>query len=108
MTEPPAELYYKVRRSRMMAAAAWSVILALAVLAGVYGMQRLRSNPAGAAAAACAPAVATAGRIAPLAQGQVAALAVAHTPFLVPDLDFKDAAGRERKLADWRGRTVLL
>ena len=40
--------------------------------------------------------------------GEVAALAVAHTPFLVPDLAFKDAAGRERKLADWRGRTVLL
>jgi len=30
------------------------------------------------------------------------------TPFLVPDLTFKDAEGHERKLADWRGRTVLL
>jgi thiol-disulfide isomerase/thioredoxin len=26
----------------------------------------------------------------------------------VPDLAFKDAAGRDRTLADWRGRTVLL
>ncbi len=108
MNELPAEPHYKVRRRRMMAAAVWSVILALAVLAGVYGIARLRSNPAGAAAVACAPAVATAARIAPLAQGQVAALAVAHSPFLVPDLAFKDAAGRERKLADWRGRTLLL
>ena len=41
-------------------------------------------------------------------QGEVAALAVAHTPFRVPDLAFKDADGRERTLADWRGRTVLL
>ena len=32
-------------------------------------------------------------------------LAVAQTPFRVPDLAFKDAAGRERTLADWRGRT---
>jgi len=108
MNESPAEPYYKVRRRRITAAAVGSVILALAVLAGVYGMERLRGKPAGAAAAACAPAVATAGRIAPLAHGQVAALAVAHAPFLVPDLTFKDAAGRERKLADWRGRTVLL
>ena len=53
-------------------------------------------------------AVATAGRLAPLAHGEVAALAVAQAPFLVPDLAFKDADGRERTLKDWRGRTVLL
>jgi thiol-disulfide isomerase/thioredoxin len=77
----------------------------LAVLAGVYGMEHLRSNPA---AAACAPAVKTAGAIAPLAHGEVAALTMTHTPFRVPDLAFKDTDGRERTLADWRGRTVLL
>ena len=73
--------------------------------AGVYGMAGLRSNPA---SAACAPAVAAASRIAPLAHGEIAALTVARTPFKVPDLAFKDAQGRERKLSDWRGRTVLL
>ena len=77
----------------------------LAVLAGVYGIGRLRSNPA---TAECAPAIATASRIAPLARGEVAALAVARTPFRLPDLSFKDSAGRERTLNDWRGRTVLL
>jgi thiol-disulfide isomerase/thioredoxin len=77
-----------------------------AVLAGVYGIGRLRGNPA--AAAACEPAVAAADRIAPLAQGEVAALTVARTPFQAPDLAFKDAAGHERTLKDWRGRTVLL
>ena len=91
------------RRYRGLAVVAAIVILA--VLAGVYGMERLRSNPA---AAACEPAVKTAGRIAPLAHGEVAALAVAHAPFRVPDLAFKDAEGHERTLADWRGRTVLL
>ncbi len=104
MTESPAEPYYKVRR-RFIAVAVLCALAAGAVLAGVYGMGRLRSNPA---SAACAPAVVLAGRIAPLARGEVAALAVAHTPFLVPDVPFKDAAGRERKLSDWRGRTVLL
>jgi thiol-disulfide isomerase/thioredoxin len=83
-----------------------AVVVVLAVLAGVYGIGHLRSNPA--AAAACQSAVATAGRIAPLARGEVAAFAVTHAPFRVPDLAFKDAEGHDRTLADWRGRTVLL
>jgi len=90
------------RRYRALAVAA--IVAILAVLAGVYGIEHLRSNPA---AAACEPAVRIAARIAPLARGEVAAVAVAHTPFRVPDLSFKDAEGRERTLADWRGRTVL-
>jgi thiol-disulfide isomerase/thioredoxin len=77
----------------------------LAVLVGVYGIGRLRSNPD---AAACRQAVATAARIAPLAHGEVAALAVAQTGFRVPDLAFKDDSGAVRTLKDWRGRTVLL
>ena len=77
----------------------------LLVLAGVYGIGRLRSNPD---AAACAAAVKTASRIAPLVHGEVAALVVARTGRRVPDLAFKDAEGRERTLLDWRGRTVLL
>jgi thiol-disulfide isomerase/thioredoxin len=105
MTESPAEPYYKVRRRRFIAVAVLCAVAAGAALAGVYGMGRLRSNPA---ATACAPAAAAASRIAPLARGEVAALAVAHTPFLVPDVAFKDADGNDRKLSDWRGRTVLL
>ncbi len=53
MTEPSTEPYYKVRR-RTIVLVAVSGIAVLAVLAGVYGMGRLRSNPA---AAACGPAV---------------------------------------------------
>jgi thiol-disulfide isomerase/thioredoxin len=105
MTEPSVQPYHKVRNRRVIAVAAGGGIAILAVLAAVYGMGRLRSNPA---AAACRPAVETASRIAPLAQGEVAALAVTHTPFLVPDLAFKDANAHERKLSDWRGRTVLV
>ena len=46
-------------------------------------------------------------RIAPLARGEVAALVVAETPLRLPNLAFRDAAGAEKHLADWRGRTVL-
>jgi len=103
MTQLPAEPYYKVRRRRIVSIVA--LCGTLAVLAGVYGIDRLRSNPGDAA---CQPAIETASRIAPLAHGEVAALSVAHTPFRVPDLAFKDAEGKERTLADWRGRTVLV
>jgi thiol-disulfide isomerase/thioredoxin len=103
MTEQSAPSLQKIGRLRLVSAVA--AIGILVVLAGVYGIARLRSNPADAA---CQAAVNAAGRIAPLARGEVAALAVARTPFRVPDLAFKDAAGRDRKLAEWRGRTVLL
>jgi thiol-disulfide isomerase/thioredoxin len=102
MTDPPAFLH-KIGRWRLLSAGAALVILI--VLAGIYGIARRPSNPADAA---CRSAVNTAKRIAPLVRGEVAALAVAQTAFHVPDLAFKDANGRELKLADWRGRTVLL
>jgi thiol-disulfide isomerase/thioredoxin len=73
-------------------------------LAAVYGIGTFLRN---AGDAACRPAVELAKRIAPLARGEVAALAVAETPLRVPDVAFRDAGGAERHLADWRGRTVL-
>jgi thiol-disulfide isomerase/thioredoxin len=103
MSERSAPPHPVARRYRALSVAA--AIAILIVLAGVYGMGHLRSNPA---ASACEPAVKIAARIAPLAHGEIAALAVAHTPFRIPDLSFKDAEGRDRTLADWRGRTVLL
>jgi thiol-disulfide isomerase/thioredoxin len=75
------------------------------MLAGVYGIEHLRGNPADAA---CRPAVALAHRLAPLAHGEVAAVTVAQRPFHVPNLAFKDADGQPHTLADWKGRTVLL
>ena len=108
MTEPPAPSpnppsLRKIGRLRLFSAAA--AVAILIVLAGVYGMEHLRGNPADAA---CGPAVNIARKIAPLARGEVAALAVAQRPFHVPDLTFKDAQGTDKTLADWRGRTVLL
>ncbi len=103
MTEQSAPQRHKIGRLRFISVAATVAILA--VLAGVYGIDHLRSNPADAA---CRPAVQTAARIAPLAHGEVAALTLAHTAFRVPDLAFKDAKGHDHTLADWHGRTVLL
>jgi thiol-disulfide isomerase/thioredoxin len=57
---------------------------------------------------ACQGALAVAHRIAPLAHGEVAAIAVAAEPLRLPDLGFRDLSGAERKLSDWHGRTVLL
>jgi thiol-disulfide isomerase/thioredoxin len=98
---PPASLQ-KIGRLRLFSALGALVILI--VLAGVYGIAHIRSNPTGAT---CQAAVNTAKRIAGLARGEVAALTVAHALFQVPDLAFKDAQGREVRLADWRGRSVL-
>jgi thiol-disulfide isomerase/thioredoxin len=75
-------------------------------LAAVYGITTFLGNRA--SDAQCAPAVATAGRVAPLARGEVAGVVVASRPLQLPDLAFRDASGSERHLAEWRGRTVLL
>lgn len=74
-------------------------------IAGVYGIVAPQRNPA---AAACRPAADLAKRLAPLARGEVAALALASEPRALPPLAFRDGEGREASLSDWRGRTVLL
>jgi thiol-disulfide isomerase/thioredoxin len=108
MTEPSAKppnnpSLQQIGRLRLASAAAAMGVVA--VLAGVYGIARLRSNPADAA---CRAAVNTAAHLAPLVHGEVAALALAQTPFRVPNLAFKDTQGHDKTLADWRGRTILL
>jgi thiol-disulfide isomerase/thioredoxin len=75
-------------------------------LAGIYGIARLTSNPV--VQAECRPAVETAKRLAPLARGEVAAVAAANPPKLLPALAFKDASGAHKTLPEWRGRIVLL
>jgi len=75
-------------------------------LGAVYGISVFLGNRAGDPE--CRPAVATAGRIAPLAHGEVAGVVMAARPLRVPDLAFRDADGVERRLSQWRGRTVLL
>jgi len=44
----------------------------------------------------------------PLSQGQMAAFVFRKAPEGLPEVKFLDAAGKERSLADWRGKVVLL
>jgi len=81
------------------------VVGGLAGFVALYGLG-LKRGPAGDPA--CRAAVDTAQRIAPLAHGEVAALAMATAPLKLPDLAFEDADGRPKKLSDFRGKTVLL
>ena len=74
--------------------------------AGIYGIGGLKRNASDDPA--CRPAVALAGKIAPLAHGEVAALTMATTPLRLPDLAFEDADGKPKKLSDWHGRIVLV
>src|SRR5258705_482015 len=79
---------------------------ALLAFAGVYGFGAFKRGASGDRS--CTGAVELARRMAPLAQGEVAALTMATTPLRLPDLAFEDADGKPRKLSEWRGRTVLV
>jgi thiol-disulfide isomerase/thioredoxin len=75
-------------------------------LAGIYGMGWLVRKSA--VPEACRPAAQLAQTLRPLARGEVAALAPATSPIPLTDVAFRDGDGKERSLADWKGRTVLL
>lgn len=79
---------------------------ALAGFAGVYGIGHLSRNASGDPA--CRAAVDLARKIAPLAHGEVASLALAQKGLRLPDLSFLDGDGRRRSLSEWRGRTLLV
>src|SRR6267154_302831 len=84
-----------------------AVLIGAAIgFAGVFGIGGLKRGAGGDPV--CRGAVDLAQKLAPLAQGEVAALTVATVPLMLPDLAFEDAAGRPKKLSDWRGRTVLV
>ena len=100
---PEAPRTTNSRRIRLIAAAV--AIGAVLGVAGVYGIGGLTRN---AGDPACRPTSDLARRIAPFAKGEVAAVTPAPKPLLIPDLTFKDASGAQKKLSDWRGRTVLL
>jgi thiol-disulfide isomerase/thioredoxin len=100
--DPSSRSAFRRRTGLIVAAVA---IGAAAGFAGVYGIGALMRN---AGEPECRPAVALGKALAPFNRGEVAALAMASQPLRLPDLSFRDASGAERKLSDWRGRTVLL
>jgi thiol-disulfide isomerase/thioredoxin len=91
---------------RIPIAIAAVVIGAVLGFGGIYGFGALKPTASGDPA--CRGAVDLARRIAPLAQGDVAALTMATTPLRLPDLAFADGGGQPRKLSDWRGKTLLV
>jgi thiol-disulfide isomerase/thioredoxin len=81
-------------------------VVACIAAGAVYGIGAFQRNAGDAAV--CADTSAVARRIAPLARGEVAAVAVAQESRPVPQLTFQDASGAQKSLTDWRGRVVLL
>jgi thiol-disulfide isomerase/thioredoxin len=92
----------KRRRSLIALGALAGVAAGLAAVYGIGAMQRNVADPA------CRASAGLTKRLAPLARGEVAAVNIASSPARVPDLAFTDASGKPVRLADFRGRTVLL
>jgi thiol-disulfide isomerase/thioredoxin len=92
----------RTRRRRLVTAGAVAALGALAAVYVVVGLPRNAGDPR------CRPTLDLARRIEPLAHGQVAAVKPAEEARLLPVLAFRNGAGAQRSLADWRGRTVLL
>jgi thiol-disulfide isomerase/thioredoxin len=90
------------RRGLIAGTAVAALLLGLAGVYGIGGLQRNAGTDAG-----CQAAVDIGKRIAPLARGEVAALTVAEKPFRVPEMSFQGGDGRQHQLKDWRGRFVL-
>ena len=81
------------------------IALFFCLVSGLYVTSPSFGNPGDAA---CSGSGAISAKLAPLAQGEVAAIQVQEKPKPVPDLAFTTADGAARKLSDYRGRTVLL
>jgi hypothetical protein len=94
------------KRSRRIQMAGGAVALAaLGAVAVLYG----KAPPPGKAEADCpASSALRAARLAPLAQGDIAALAVDRTPRPAIPIAFDAADGRKLTLADFRGRALVL
>jgi len=105
VTTNPEAAASRTHPRRLVLIAGAIVAGAFAGLAGVYGIGGFMRN---AGDPDCLPALEIARGVGPLARGEVAAMAIAESPLRVPDVAFRDRSGAERRLSDWRGRTVLL
>jgi thiol-disulfide isomerase/thioredoxin len=93
--------------ARRIPLAIGAVLIGAAIgYAAVYAVGGMRRGASGDPT--CRAAVELAHKLAPLAQGEVAALTMASAPLRLPDLAFADADGKLKRLSDWHGRTVLV
>jgi thiol-disulfide isomerase/thioredoxin len=95
----------EARRRFKAAGAAAAALAALAVVAVLYGKAPAPGKAEGDCPAASAAARA---RLAPLAEGELAALAVNAAPRPAASIAFLAPDGRKLTLADFRGRALLL
>ena len=87
----------------MPAAFILGTLAGLAVVYGIVGFQRNAGvDPV------CRPATDLAKTLEPLFKGEIAALTPAKTPIRPAQLSFRDGAGKDRTLAEWKDRVVLL
>jgi thiol-disulfide isomerase/thioredoxin len=100
-TSPPPVAPRRI--ALVIAAVLIGAVIGYAGVSGIGGLKRSAAGDPG-----CQQAVALSRKLAPLAQGEVAALTMATNPLKLPDLAFEDADGKPRKLSEWRGRTVLV
>ena len=93
---------------RGLPAPAISIIALGLVLAFIYVMRGWHHNETASTAESCPAARALATRLAPLAQGEVAALSITVNPQPMPPLTFTDKDGKPVTLASFKGRNILL
>lgn len=92
-------------RSRRLPLALLAVVVAVGLAGVLYGTG---GGGGKEEASQCPAAKAVAARLAPLAQGEVAALNVEKAPRPATPIVFAGADGKKLSLADFRGRNVLL
>ena len=94
------------KRTRRLGIAGGAVALAVVAAAGVlYG----KASPPGKAVADCpAASAARSAQLAPLAHGEIAALAVDRTPKRATPVAFDGPDGRKLTLEDFHGRALVL
>jgi thiol-disulfide isomerase/thioredoxin len=110
MTDPipefPRESKRGPRRTGLIVVAALAG--AAVGLAAVYGIGGMKRNGTAAIDPNCVGAAEVARRLMPFARGEVAALTLNQNSQRLPDLTFLGVDGKQVKLSDFRGRTVLL
>jgi thiol-disulfide isomerase/thioredoxin len=108
--QPPERSTGRSARAPMMRLLLIAALLGAGVgFAAVYGIGGLQRNGTEAGAdSACTATAEAAKRLAPLARGEVAALAPVDRPRQLPELTFQNGEGKPVRLADFRGRVVLI
>jgi thiol-disulfide isomerase/thioredoxin len=94
-----------------LGAAALAAVLGFAAVYVTLGRPDNASSPSNTVAApppAVSPSLPTGPGSNPLSKGQMAAFVFRKSPEGLPEATFQDATGKERTLADWRGKVVLL